>query len=97
MQDERFEWNDEKAARNFSVHGVTFEQARLVFDDIHAVEIGEDRRGYDERRFRVMGRSGNALLFVTDTERADRVRIISARPAGRAERNYWIQENPPCG
>ena len=95
MEDDDFEWDDDKAATNLSEHKVSFEEARLVFSDIHAVELGEDRRGYDEKRFRIIGRSSTRLLFITYTERGDRVRIISARPAERAEQNYYIRENPP--
>ncbi len=49
MEDDDFEWDDDKAATNLSEHKVSFEEARLVFSDIHAVELGEDRRGYDEQ------------------------------------------------
>lgn len=29
----RFEWNENKAARNLRKHGVAFEEAQQVFDD----------------------------------------------------------------
>ncbi len=38
MQDEDFSWDDDKAARNWSDHGVTFEMAREAFKDAFAVE-----------------------------------------------------------
>jgi uncharacterized DUF497 family protein len=97
MQDDEFEWDDDKAYLNRAIHEVSFEEARLVFSDIHAVELGEDRRGYDEQRFRIIGRSGPSLLVVIYSERGGRTRIISARRAERAERNNWIRENPPFG
>ena len=31
-----FEWDPEKAKRNFKKHGVSFEEAETVFDDPHA-------------------------------------------------------------
>ena len=37
MRDDEFEWDDDKAARNFADHGVTFAAARLAFDDPFAV------------------------------------------------------------
>jgi len=95
VEDDKFEWDDNKAATNLAEHNVSFEEGRLVFSDIHAVELGEDRRGYDEQRFNIIGRSSTRLLFVTYTERGDRVRIISARLAERAEQNFYIRENPP--
>jgi uncharacterized DUF497 family protein len=33
MHDGRFDWSDGKARGNLKKHGVTFEAARLVFDD----------------------------------------------------------------
>jgi uncharacterized DUF497 family protein len=97
VQGNEFERNDDKAAQNLRTHGISFDQARLVFGYIHAVELGEDQRGYGEQRFHVIGRAGAALLFVTYSERGERIRIISARPAERAERNFWLRENPPFG
>jgi uncharacterized DUF497 family protein len=97
MRDDKFSWDDEKAALNLRKHGVSFDEARLVFTDIMQAELGEDRRGYDEQRFNTIGRSGDRLLFVTYTERGDLTHIISARPVERHERAYWIRNNPPHG
>jgi uncharacterized DUF497 family protein len=33
MEDDDFEWDDAKATQNFASHGVSFEAARLAFDD----------------------------------------------------------------
>ena len=33
MQDDHFEWDDDKAARNWRGHRVTFEMAREAFSD----------------------------------------------------------------
>jgi uncharacterized protein len=45
MQDEAFEWDDRKAALNWHNHGVSFEMAREVFQDIFAIEWIDDRHG----------------------------------------------------
>ncbi len=55
MRDDRFEWDDAKAAQNLAKHGISFEEARLVFRDLHAVEVDEDQLGYGERRFNMIG------------------------------------------
>jgi uncharacterized DUF497 family protein len=44
MRDDEFELDDRKAKRNERRHGVTFELARLVFDDPNAI----DRLDLDE-------------------------------------------------
>jgi uncharacterized DUF497 family protein len=96
MEDDEWSWDDAKAADNIKNHdGVSFDDAKLVFSDRLAVELGEDRRGYDEQRFNIIGRSGDRLLFVTYTERGDRIHIISARPVERHERAHWLRSNPP--
>ncbi|WP_419906529.1 BrnT family toxin [Hoeflea sp.] len=51
MTDDEFEWDDAKAASNLSKHGVRFEDARAVFHDPFAVELLDDREGYDEERY----------------------------------------------
>ncbi len=33
MQNDRFEWDEDKARANLAKHGVSFEEAALVFDD----------------------------------------------------------------
>jgi uncharacterized protein len=37
MKDEQFEWDDAKAISNALKHGVTFDEARAVFDDPNAL------------------------------------------------------------
>jgi len=51
MQDDEFEWDDDKAAQNFAAHGVSFEAGRLAFDDVFAVEREDRRVRYDEQRW----------------------------------------------
>ena len=39
VQNERFSWDDEKAASNVEKHdGVTFEEAAIALDDVNRVE-----------------------------------------------------------
>jgi uncharacterized protein len=54
----------------------------------------DDRRTYGETRFRVYGIVEDRLLCVVYTMRGDRVRIISARRANRAERRTYRQIQP---
>jgi uncharacterized protein len=43
MQDEDFEWDDDKAAANLPDHRVSFEQAAFAFNDPFAVEWIDER------------------------------------------------------
>jgi uncharacterized protein len=93
MQDENFEWDDDKNAANYAKHGVSFEQARLVFKDAFAIGEYDDRADYGEERFIIVGMAEGVLIFVAYAERGDRVRIISARRATSHEQNDYYQQN----
>lgn len=92
MQNDRFEWDDAKAASNLAKHGVSFEDACAVFDDPSA--IGEADPGvHREVRLRTIGSTGSRVLFVVSTEVDDDVtRIISARRATRHEEDRYYRQ-----
>lgn len=85
-----FEWNAQKAATNLRKHGVSFEEAASVFFDPLS-ETGDDPdHSVDERRFVTFGVSSSGrLLVVAHADRDDVIRIISARPATRADRKIY--------
>ena len=82
-----FEWDDEKARSNLEKHGVSFAKATTVFADPAAVYLDD---GSATDRMVVIGASlRDRVLYVVHVERAGRVRIISARPASRLERDVY--------
>jgi uncharacterized protein len=89
-----FEWNDEKAKQNADNHGVSFPQAVTAFRDRFAAELFDVSRDYGEDRFVLIGFSGEQLLTVVYTERADRIRIISARRSTKYEEKLYESQNP---
>ncbi|HVT28210.1 MAG TPA: BrnT family toxin [Lacipirellulaceae bacterium] len=93
MQDEFFEWDDDKAARNWRDHAVTFDMAREVFSDGFAVDWLDDGQSEDEYRYSIIGMVESRLLFVAYTLRGGRIRIISARKAEPYERRRYHDEN----
>lgn len=89
----RFDWDEIKAERNIKRHGITFEEAETVFDDGMALIIEDETHSFDEPRELLNGYSErNRLLMVVFTQRANSVRIISARVANRKERKKYEQE-----
>jgi uncharacterized protein len=90
-----FEWDDTKAAENVRNHGVSFAQAALAFRDPFAVEWIDLREGYGEERIILLGMTSNQILTVVYTERAERIRIISARRATKNEQEHYYRENAP--
>ncbi len=93
MRDDDFEWDDAKADRNLAVHGVSFEAARLAWDDVFAVVREDRRKDYGEIRFLLLGVVHGRVLAVSYTTRGERVRIISARLAEPRERRRYHEEN----
>jgi len=83
----RFEWDGDKAALNFRKHRVSFDEAVTVFYDALAATFGDPDHSRDETRFVTIGYSAQGrLLVVCHTERADAVRLITARRATPRER-----------
>ena len=88
-----FEWDDRKAADNFTRHGVSFATVCEVFDDPFAIERIDDRAGYGEDRYAVIGMVDGRLLFVAYTMRGDVIRLISARGAEPHEQRQYHEDN----
>jgi uncharacterized DUF497 family protein len=85
-----FEWDPAKAAENLSKHGVSFEEASTVFFDSLSATGRDPDHSQAEGRFVIFGlSSAGRLLVVAHTERGERIRIISAREATRAERRLY--------
>ena len=86
----RFEWDPEKARRNLSKHGVSFEDAATAFADPLSITRFDPDHSDDEDRFLLLGATHAGLLVVVaHTDRDDSLRIISARMASRRERRTY--------
>jgi uncharacterized DUF497 family protein len=82
-----FDWDETKNRKNYTKHGVWFEEAVTVFCDRNALEIFDDDHSQGEERFILMGLSTKPrLLIVIYCERnGNNTRIISARNATKKE------------
>lgn len=88
-----FEWDAHKAAANLKKHGVAFEDAATVFLDPLATTFPDPDYSLDEHREITIGHTMKGLLvFVSHCERGERIRIISARRATRAECDRYEKE-----
>jgi uncharacterized DUF497 family protein len=86
----RFEWDPNKAARNFQKHEVSFEEAATVFQDDLSITAPDPDHSMEEDRYITVGLSSRfRLLMVAHTERGDRLRIISARELTSRERRQY--------
>ena len=90
-----FAWNEEKARKNLSNHGVTFEQAAEAFFDPFVIFVDASRNF--EQRDGIIGKTiHDQLLFVVHLLVEDKlIRIISARKATKQEmRDYYEHQHP---
>ena len=81
-----FEWDENKAEANLSKHGVSFDEAKTVFDDPLYIDFYDPDHSDDENRYIIIGESQQRrLLIVSYTERDRQTRLISAREVTRRE------------
>ena len=85
-----FEWDDNKANSNECKHGITFQDATLVFDDPFHI-CRQDRFENGEERWQAIGVVNGVLMLlvahtVQDVIDGEVIRIISARRVTKAEK-----------
>ncbi|HRJ42315.1 MAG TPA: BrnT family toxin [Caldilineaceae bacterium] len=69
---------------------MTFEEASTALEDALSLTGDDPDHSIVEARLITFGvSSAGRLLTVSHTERGERIRIISARPATRAERKFY--------
>lgn len=88
-----FDWDDVKADTNLTKHGISFDEAKTVFEDPFYVDFYDPDHSDDEERYIIIGQSRyRHLLLVSYTERGHNIRLISAREARRRERIAYEEE-----
>jgi len=85
----RYEWDIGKNQLNQIKHGISFEDAKLIFDAGHLTAI-DNRKAYAEIRKISIGKIFEMLIIVVvHTDRKRKTRIISARRANHKERTKY--------
>lgn len=85
---EEFEWDEAKAKTNLEKHGVDFRDAAAIFE-CPILQTRSDRSA--EQRLKAVSTLRDQLIVVVYTLRSGRRRIISARRAGKHEREAYRQ------
>ena len=91
LDDLKFEWDSEKAEKNFKKHKVLFKVAARVFLDDYRIDDIDELHSDFEDRFKLIGKVDNVLVVIY-TERQDRKRIISARLANKKEQEDYYEQ-----
>ena len=89
-----FEWDDTKNKRNQTKHGVSFEEAQIVFFDESAIQFDDPDHSIDEERFLLLGFTQRLkVLVVCHCYCSDEsiIRIISARRATKKEQKVYFR------
>lgn len=92
----QFTWDERKNRINQQKHGMSFETAVLVFDDVHQVSR-QERTVDGESRWQTIGMVNEIYVLLvahTVSENGDEevIRIISARKATPRERRVYAEE-----
>jgi hypothetical protein len=97
MKSLKFEWDPDKASSNVKKYGVSFEEARTVFDDDFARMLQDPDHSQEEERFVLLGMSYTLkILTVVHCYRdeAGVIRIISARASTKNEERQYKEFLP---
>ncbi len=90
----KFEWDEDKGKLNQKKHGVSFEEAASIFNDPLSINFDDPEHSLEENRYIIIGLSNQGrYLFVSHTERDDKIRLISARLVTPKERRNYEREN----
>ncbi len=86
-----FEWDENKNNLNIEKHGISFEEAKSIFDDEN--NSTEQTNRNDEYRYKIVGLIFEKLFTVIYTVRNSIFRIISARRANKSEEKKYNDKN----
>jgi len=88
-----FEWDSNKNSSNKEKHGIDFDHAKNIFEDDKRIKFRDNRKDYGEERWITIGIVLDAILTVVYTLRNTVIRIISARPSNKDERDIYNNPN----
>ncbi|GHU24652.1 hypothetical protein FACS1894164_11800 [Spirochaetia bacterium] len=85
-----FEWDPEKEQKNVKKHhGLNFDDALLVFEDLERIERYDEEHSDEEDRWQTIGIVGDTIFVVYSEQEDEIYRIISARIATSKEKELY--------
>jgi uncharacterized DUF497 family protein len=93
-----FDWDNNKNQSNIAKHGISFEEAIAIFDDLNILNYEDTRFNYGETRFVSIGQiilvtqEKTVIIVVIHTQRNQTIRLISARKANERERKRYERQ-----
>ena len=92
MQKIKFTWDDNKNGINRKKHGLSFEEAKEVFEDENAILFDDPDHSAEEERFLIIGAVRSAKICIVShcyRENDSVIRLISAREATKNEKKIY--------
>jgi uncharacterized DUF497 family protein len=86
----KFEYDQTKSKSNKVKHGIDFEEAQEIWNDVDRLNIPAAYRG--EERYALIGRIGSRHWTAIFTYRGVAYRIISVRPARKEEIDLYEED-----
>ncbi len=89
-------WDAGNARKSTDKHGVSQFEAEQVFFNEPLLVVADVKHSQDESRYHALGKTDQGrLLHLTFTLRVDKalIRVISARPMSRKEREIYGKES----
>lgn len=74
----KIEWDEKKNLLNQTKHGISFEEARHVFEDPNRITVKDSTHSITEDRLYCIGRIERGIVMVRYTQRYARIRIFGA-------------------
>ncbi len=83
-----YEWDELKCKQNLLKHGLSFEDADLIFSGF-CITFEDKRYDYGEERFITLGMLADRTVVIAHTPRGDKARFISMRKANIRETKIY--------
>lgn len=88
-----FNWDHGNSGKNEKKHGVTDRESEEIFFNQPLI-VARSQKEDAEIRYAALGKTyGSRLLTVVFTVRSGKIRVISARPMSRKERELYEKED----
>jgi uncharacterized DUF497 family protein len=89
-----FAWDQGNALKSTQKHGVSCREAEELFQNSPLLVLPDPQHSKKEERFHALGRTEQGrLLHIAFTVRETKLRVISARPMSRKERNIYESQS----
>ena len=87
----RLEYDTQKNQSNIRKRGLSFQAASHAFNEPASMIIYDEDHSTTEERYNLIGAVGSDILFIVYTMRDETIRMISARPATKREKERYYK------